>query len=91
MSTLNLPSVAALKRAIVLAEKIESLQAKLAKLRGSEVSGSVAKSSPSVGKSSPSPVKGKRGPKKGGMSEEGRARIAAAQKARWAKARKAKK
>ena len=36
----------------------------------------------------PAPIeKPKRGPKKGGMSAEGRARIAAAQKARWAKAK----
>jgi hypothetical protein len=36
------------------------------------------------------PVAGKRGPKRGGMSAAGRARIAAAQKARWAKSKAVK-
>lgn len=36
------------------------------------------------------PAAGKRGPKKGGMSAAGRARIAAAQKARWAKTKASK-
>ncbi len=36
------------------------------------------------------PVAGTRGPKKGGMSAAGRARIAAAQKARWATVKAAK-
>jgi hypothetical protein len=42
-----------------------------------------------TGKRGPGRPKGS-GAKKGGMSPEGRARIAAAQKARWAKIRKAK-
>ena len=59
-----------LRKAADLTEKIEKLQHDLAKL-GGEI---------------PVPFfKAKRGPKKGGMSAAGRAKIAAAQKARWAK------
>jgi hypothetical protein len=62
-------SAAQLRKAADLTEKIETLNAELSELLGSD-----------------STIKaGKRGPKKGGMSAAGRAKIAAAQKARWAK------
>jgi hypothetical protein len=60
-----------LRKAADLTEKIEALNAELSAILGSSV--------PAI------MVPGKRGPKKGGMSAEGRAKIAAAQKARWAK------
>jgi hypothetical protein len=75
---MNLSSLTAaqLNQAAGIAEKIEKLNAELSALLGtSETTVSLA---------------GKRGPKKGGMSAAGRARIAAAQKARWAKAKAAK-
>jgi hypothetical protein len=58
-----------LLKAADLQEKIAKLQTQLAEL-GGEI---------------PIPVTAKRGPKKGGMSAAGKAKIAAAQKARWAK------
>jgi hypothetical protein len=58
-----------LRKAADLQEKIAKLQNEFAEL-GGEI---------------PIPFKGKRGPKKGGMSAAGKAKIAAAQKARWAK------
>lgn len=70
--SLNL-TAAQLKKAANITEKIEKLNAELAEILGGSVSVSATK------------VPGKRGPKKGGMSAAGRARIAAAQKARWAK------
>ena len=70
-------SAAQLRKAASLAEKIEKLNARLAQIVG--------------GESTPDKAPGKRGPKKGGMSAEGRARIAAAQKARWAKVKAEKK
>ena len=79
MSNTNLPSIANLKRAIEVAEQIEKLQAQLTSLVGS--SASVAAPAKSI---SLSPVKksGKRT-----MSPEARERIAAAQRARWAKSK----
>jgi len=65
-----------LRTAADLQEKIAKLQSQLAALLGSE-----AKSAAPAAK----PVK-----KKGGMSAAGRARIAAAQKLRWAKIKAAK-
>jgi hypothetical protein len=66
-----------LRKAADLTEKIEALNAELSELFGFSSLALV-----------PAPTKtpGKRGPKKGGISAEGRARIAEAQKARWAKA-----
>lgn len=61
-----------LRNAADLQEKIQKLQTELAGILGAEAS-------------APAKTPGKRGPKKGGMSAEGRAKIAAAQKARWAK------
>ena len=71
-----MPTLIQLKEAVTIAEQIEELQAKLASLVGG--SGSVV----SVPKAVSAPVakSGKRT-----MSAEARARIAAAQRARWAK------
>ncbi|HEY4415519.1 MAG TPA: hypothetical protein VGO57_07495 [Verrucomicrobiae bacterium] len=74
MSILNNLSGAVLRKAADLKDKIQSLELELGKLIHADnvvVSVSVTKSKP---------VK-----KSGGMSAEGRARIIAAQKARWAK------
>ena len=67
-------TIAQLKRSLHLTETIESLQSELHSIYGS-ITGAI----------SPTPVKAKGKRKKGGMSAVGRARIAAAQKARWAK------
>ncbi len=69
-------TAAQLKHAADLVENIEVLNAKLAAILGSP--------------EAPAATPGKRGPKKGGMSAAGRARIAAAQRARWAKVKSAK-
>lgn len=69
-------SAAQLRKAASLAEKIEKLNARLDQIIG--------------GGSTPAEAPRKRGPKKGGMSAEGRARIAAAQKARWARVKAGK-
>ena len=67
-------SVQQLRQAANLKEKIEALEKELAKLLGS-TSTPVAFNAPK---------------KKGGMSAAGKAKIAAAQKARWAKVKAAK-
>lgn len=71
---MNLSS-AQFRRAAVLQEKIEAMQEELASLLGSSATASTGK-----GKGKDKPVKKKRV-----MSESARKRIAAAQKARWAK------
>jgi hypothetical protein len=86
MST-NTPSVAALRRAIELTEQIEKLEAELqGVLAGKQAAAAVA--APKAAASAPVSATGK---KKRTMSPEARARIVAAQKARWAKVRAAKK
>lgn len=75
MSIINLTSQQ-LRKAADLQEKIAKLQSELAGLLGGD-----AKPAASAAK----PAK-----KKGGMSAAGRARIAAAQKLRWAKIKAAK-
>jgi hypothetical protein len=77
-----MPTLIQLKEAVVLAEQIEALQAKLAHLVGG--SGSVV--STSKVSAAPAAKAGKRT-----MSAEARARIAAAQRARWAKSKGASK
>ena len=76
MSSINNLSVQQLRHAADLKEKIEGLQKELSQLTGSTVTTAV-----------PVTVKA---PKKG-MSAAGRAKVAAAQKARWAKINAAKK
>lgn len=65
-----------LRKAADLQEEIQKLQSELSDILGGQSPAPVSVTKP-----------GKRGPKKGGISAEGRARIAAAQKARWAKAK----
>jgi len=76
MSTFNHLSVSDLRKAANLKEQIEALESELASLIG----GTASVAAPKVA-----------GRKKRGMSPEGRARIIAAQKARWAKVKAAKK
>jgi len=73
-----MPTLSQLKQAVSIAEQIEKLQAQLVSLVGG--SGPVA-SAPKAA-SSPVAKTGKRT-----MSPEARARIAAAQRARWAKSK----
>lgn len=79
MFTTKTPSIANLKRAIEVAEQIERLQAQLAALVGGNASIASAPSAAAV----------PRGKKRGKrvMSPEARERIAAAQRARWAKSK----
>lgn len=76
---MNTPSAAQLKRASHLAEKIEELQKELAAILG--------QTSESGGAAKPR----KAGKKKRTMSAEAREKIAAAQRKRWAKSKRAKK
>jgi hypothetical protein len=78
---MSIPTLAQLKRSINISEQIEKLQAELAAV----FSGISDAISPAPAKRVPK--KGKR--KKGGISAAGRARIIAAQKARWAKVKSA--
>jgi hypothetical protein len=73
------PSIDQLKRAIAISEQIQNLEAELASILGS--------SSKTSAPAKVAAVAAKPGRRKRGLSAEGRARIAAAQKARWAKAK----
>ena len=74
MSSINL-SVQQLRQAADLKEKISDLENQLSKLLGSTTSVAATAA---------------KAPKKKGMSAAGRARVAAAQKARWAKIKSGK-
>ena len=74
MSSVNNLSVQQLRQAANLKEQIDALDKELNRLLGSTTK----------------PVAAKTPKKKGGMSAAGRARIAAAQKARWARFKAAK-
>src|SRR5437868_13706101 len=76
---MSTPSIAELQRAIQISEQIQKLEAELKSL----LDGGWASS----GKTAGDVVAAKGRKKKGGMSAAGRAKIAAAQKARWAKVR----
>lgn len=76
MSTHN-STIVSLQRAIAIAEQIQKLEAELVSILGGSVRPSASKSAPATSKP------GKK--KKRILSPEARARIAAAQKARWAK------
>ncbi|MEP6672777.1 MAG: hypothetical protein ABJF10_26670 [Chthoniobacter sp.] len=71
------PSIDQLKRAITISEQIQKLESELASILGASVKVSAPAKVAAVAV--------KTGRKKRGLSAEGRARIAAAQKARWAK------
>lgn len=79
-----LPTVAQLTRALKLAIDIEQLQAELASIMGGSASDTPAAKPAKRGRPPGSGAKKKRG-----MSEEGRKRIAEAQKKRWAAKKKA--
>jgi hypothetical protein len=74
-----------LRRAANLKEKIESLEGELASLMGGSVGVRRVGRPPKDSNSTPAPTTKKRK-----MSAAGRARIAAAQKARWAKVKSEK-
>jgi len=82
MSLLNLTAIQ-LTKAAAIAGEIERLNAELSELFGTSAPGAAA--APVSAAIDIVKTPGKRGPKKGGMSAAGRAAIAAAQKARWAK------
>ena len=72
----TIPTLSQLQRGLAISEKIAALETELAAI----FNGSVPTKAPPSAKAPAAPVKAK----KGGMSPEGRARVAAAQKARWA-------
>lgn len=93
---MSTPSVDQLKRAIAIKEQINSLEAELASILGGTAIAVTATATPiakrkytkkATAVAAPAPAEGK----KRTMSPEGRARIIAAQKARWAKSKKEKK
>ena len=69
------PSLEQIRKALAIAEQIQKLEAELASVLGNQASGSAPATTPST-----------RGGRRT-MSPEARARIVAAQKARWAKIR----
>lgn len=86
MATTTHPSIGQLKRAVQIAEQIQKLEAELASLL--RASGNAQSGAAIV-------VKGAKAKKAGGkrkrvMSPEAREKIAAAQRARWARQKKAK-
>lgn len=98
----NYPSLSELKQAVKVAEKIENLKSQLHSITGGVSveqfkssalgsNGSTKTAATTLGKGLSRPSGAKSPAKKRGMSAEGRARIAEAQKRRWAAARKAKK
>jgi hypothetical protein len=81
MSLITNLSVQQLRQAADLKEKIEGLEKQLSQVFGSSAHPAAAAKADAA----------KAPKKKGGMSAAGKARIAAAQKARWAKIKAAKK
>src|ERR1035438_5628767 len=79
MSSITNLSVQQLRQAADLKDKISALETELNQLLGSTAQSAAVK-----------PATAKAPKKKGGMSAAGKARIAAAQKARWAKVKAAK-
>jgi hypothetical protein len=80
--TMNIPSLSQLKRAVLIAEKLEQLEQELADILGQKPG------APKADKGA-KPVKAKK--TKRTMSPEAREKIAAAQRKRWAKSKRAKK
>ncbi len=74
------PNITQLKQAIAIAERIASLEAQLASLVGGSSPAAAASPVSSAAVARPGRPRGKRT-----MSPDARARIAAAQRARWAK------
>ncbi|HCN29553.1 MAG TPA: hypothetical protein DIT64_12545 [Verrucomicrobiales bacterium] len=92
----NIPTLEQLKRAAAIAEQITRLEDELQAIFGNAKPGRKKKSALDAAPAA-APVAAKRGPKAKkakrviNFSPEARARIAAAQKARWARFRKDKK
>lgn len=78
------PTIDQWKRGLQIAEQIAALEAEMKALMGGAI-GNAKHTAPAGAKATATVVK-----KKGGMSAAGRARIAAAQKLRWSKIKKAK-
>jgi hypothetical protein len=89
MPTTSNPSINQLRRAVQIAEQIQKLEAELASiLKGAGLKSSAASVSLAA---STVKAKGKKGArKKRVMSPEAREKIAAAQRARWARQKKTK-
>ena len=79
LQSMNIPTLAQWQRGLAIAEQIAALEKELASILGNQAASPVAKAAPTSVKR-----------KKGKMSAAGRARIVAAQKARWAKIKGAK-
>jgi len=79
----NTPTTHQLKRALELSERIEKLQQELDSVLGGTSSPAAAPAKDAA--SSPADTVKRRGRRKGNLSPEARERIAAAQRARWAK------
>lgn len=87
MSATSRPSVDQLKRALKLSEQIQKLEAELAAILGNtSVARTVRAYTRKKKSATDAPARRKRI-----ISPEGKERIAAAQRARWAKLKKAKK
>ena len=82
-------SVDQLKRALKISEQIQNLEAELASILGT--SSGAARVKRAYNKKTTAAAPGKKKRKKTVISPEGKERIAAAQRLRWAKLRKAKK
>lgn len=78
MPTTHTPSVEALKKALALAEQIQKLETELAAIFQNN-------SAPAALSATPVPVEPKARKKKRVVSAESRAKMAEAQRARWAK------
>jgi len=89
MSQISTPSIDRLKRAVEVAEQIEKLQSELAAILGNEsaVSAAPVAKIATVAKAAKVAVSKPAAKGKRTMSPEARERIAAAQRARWAKSR----
>lgn len=85
----NIPNLEQLKRAAFIAEQIEKLEAELQAILGGAKPGRKKKTV--LDESGEAPVRKVKKKRNINFSEEARARIAAAQKARWARFRKDKK
>ena len=83
---MSAPSVDQLKRAIAIKEQIAKLEAELAGILGGQSTAPTKRKYTKRGDSEPAKAKASK-PKRT-MSPEGRAKIIAAQKARWAKIKK---
>jgi hypothetical protein len=85
MANTSQPLVKRLQHALVIAEKIQLLEAELASIFGQSVGGS------SVAAAALSGPKKRKTRKKRNLSPEAREKIAAAQRARWARVKAKKK